>query len=56
MPARLVESYLDVADKELVDDTYKTIHTLHARTELVTGYPTGFVNLDGLIDGPSLES
>ncbi len=36
---------------ELLDDTYETIHTMHSRTGLVTGYPTGFADLDGLIGG-----
>ncbi len=36
---------------ELIDDTYETIHKLHSRTELVTGYPTGFVELDCIAGG-----
>ena len=36
---------------ELIDDTYETIHTLRSRPGLVTGYSTGFVDLDGLIGG-----
>ncbi len=36
---------------ELIDDTYEMIHKLHSRTELVTGYPTGFVELDCMTGG-----
>jgi len=35
---------------ELIDDAYSTIHSLHARTELVE-YPTGFAELDRVTGG-----
>lgn len=36
---------------ELIDDAYLAIHNLNAESEFVTGYPTGFVDLDNMTDG-----
>lgn len=36
---------------ELIDGTYEAIRSWHSRTELVTGYPTGFAELDLMTGG-----
>ena len=36
---------------ELVDEAYERIHKLHSRTEHITGYPTGFIDLDHITSG-----
>lgn len=36
---------------ELIDDAYEAIHKIHAKSEIVTGFPTGFVDLDYITSG-----
>jgi replicative DNA helicase len=36
---------------ELIEDAYETIHNLHSKKVQITGYPTGFVDLDHITGG-----
>ena len=36
---------------ELIDGAYEVVHNLHSKTDFITGYPTGFVDLDHITNG-----